>query len=230
MAIDVYLGLTEGEFRKVSPLPRKTAWMACHFSPNSTGISNLPRRLPEGSLLILDDSAPIQGHDPGRVRDELTLLLEAHRCGALLLDFQRSGADEIVRSLSEGLPCPVAVSSLYGTMTQGPVLLPPVPPFRLLEVHTLPWVGRELWLELSPEGCLVRLDEKGARTEPWWAEGELPFRHDPLKCHYRAELLSGIAIFRGHRTAEDLEELLKEAEGLGVTAALGLWQEFPGYA
>ena len=230
MAIDVYLGLTEGEFQKNTQLPRKIAWMACHFSPNSTGISNVPRRLPEGSLLVLDDSTPIQGHDPGRVREELAPLLEAYRCNALLLDFQRPGGEEMVRTLSEGLPSPVAVSPLYGMMTRGPVLLPPVPPFRLLVDHIRPWAGRELWLELSPEGCQLRLDEKGSQTQPWWPEGPLPFRHEALKCHYRTEVRSGIAFFRGHRTTEDLEELLEEAEGLGVTTALGLWQEFPRFA
>ncbi len=230
MAIDVYLGLTEGEFQKNTPLPRKIAWMACHFSPNSPGISNIPRRLPEGSLLILDDSAPIQGHEPERVREELTALLEAHRCSALLLDFQRPGAEEMVRTLCKGLPCPVAVSSLYGALTRGPVLLPPVHPFRHLEAHIKPWTGRELWLELSPEGCEVRLDKKGSYAGSWWPDGPLPFRHEALKCHYRTEVQPGIAVFRGCRTVEDLNELLVEAKRLGVTAALGLWQEFPGYA
>lgn len=230
MAIDVYLGLTEGEFRKISPLPRKSAWMACHFSANTAGISNVPRQLPEGCLLILDDSIPIQGHDPGRVREELALILEAHRCCALLLDFQRPGAEEMVGTLCGELPCPVAVSALYGALTQGPVLLPPVPPFRLLEEHIKPWAGRELWLELSPEGCQVRLYEQGAQMEPWWPEGPLPFRHSLLKCRYGTELRPGLAVFRGYRNAEDLEELLAEAEGFGVTTALGLWQEFPEYA
>ena len=230
MAIDVYLGLTEGEIRKNTTLPRKTAWMACHFSSNSNGISNVPRRLPQGSMLILDDSTPIQGHDPIQVRNDLKALLDAHGCSALLLDFQRQGAEEMVDALSEGLPCPVAVSSLYGAMTQGPVLLPPVPAFRLLREHIRPWAGREVWLELSPEGCQMQVDEKGARAEPWWPEGELPFFHERLHCHYRTELRTGIAVFRGCRTSEDLEELLAEAEGLGITTALGLWQEFPRFA
>ena len=230
MAIDVYLGLTEGEIRKNTALPRKTAWMACHFSSNSCGISNIPRQLPKGSLLILDDSTPIQGHDPSKVRDMLTELVETQGCTALLLDFQRQGADEMVTALYEGLPCPVAVSSPYGAMTQGPVLLPPVPTFRLLKEHIKLWAGRELWVELSPEGCEMRVDEKGAQVEPWWLEGELPFRHERLHCHYRTELRPGMAVFRGCRTAEDLDGLLAEAEGLGITTALGLWQEFPRFA
>ena len=230
MAIDVYLGLTEGEFRKISPLPRKTAWMACHFSPNSEGLSNFPRWLPEGSLLILDDSIPIQGHDPDRVREELAGVLKAHGCSTLLLDFQRPGGEDMVGRLSVGLPCPVAVSALYGSEARGPVLLPPVPPFRALQEHLAPWAGRELWLELSPEGCEVRLTAEGAELSPWWPEGPLPFRHEALKCRYRTLLRPGMALFRGHRTAGDLRELLEEAEGLGVTAALGLGQEFPDYA
>ena len=176
--------------------------------------------------MILDDSSPIQGHDPERIREELAALAEAHRVAAVLLDFQRPGAGEMVSVLSEGLPCPGAVSALYGMMTQGPVLLPPVPPFRLLGEHIRDWHGRELWLELSPEGSEVRLDEDGPHAEPWWPEGPLPFRHGALKCRYRTELLPGAAIFRGCRTAEDLDELLGEAERLGVTAALGLWAEF----
>ena len=46
MAIRPFLAMTAAEIRGTETLPPKTAWMACHFSPYSTGLSNLPKDLP----------------------------------------------------------------------------------------------------------------------------------------------------------------------------------------
>ena len=89
MAITRYLAMTAAEMRNISQFPEKIAWMACHFSPYSTGISNLPQTLPAGSLLILNDIIPFHGHDPQRIAHQLTDCLEQHNCAGVLLDFQR---------------------------------------------------------------------------------------------------------------------------------------------
>ena len=48
MAIGRYFAMTAAEIRGCSALPAGIAWMACHFSPYGTGLSNLPPELPEG--------------------------------------------------------------------------------------------------------------------------------------------------------------------------------------
>ena len=52
MAIRPFLAMTAAEIQGTETLPPKTAWMACHFSPYSTGLSNLPKALPPGLSLI----------------------------------------------------------------------------------------------------------------------------------------------------------------------------------
>ena len=70
MAIAPFLAMTGAEMRNNSVLPDKIAWMACHFSPYGTGLSNLPKNLPAGSLLMVDDITPPHGHDPHQARPE----------------------------------------------------------------------------------------------------------------------------------------------------------------
>ena len=71
MAIAPFLAMTGAEMRNNSFLPEKIAWMACHFSPYGLGLSNLPRSLPPGSLLMVDDITPIGKHDPSIILDQL---------------------------------------------------------------------------------------------------------------------------------------------------------------
>ena len=58
MAIRPFLAMTAAEIRGTETLPPKTAWMACHFSPYSTGLSNLPKALPPGSMICYDREFP----------------------------------------------------------------------------------------------------------------------------------------------------------------------------
>ena len=110
MAIRPFLAMTAAEIRGTETLPPKTAWMACHFSPYSTGLSNLPKALPPGSMVILDDITPIHGHDSETIAAQLRPRLDALKCSGVLLDFQRPGYEEaelLAGRLSEALPCPV---------------------------------------------------------------------------------------------------------------------------
>ena len=77
MAIRPFLAMTAAEIRGTETLPPKTAWMACHFSPYSTGLSNLPKALPPGSMVILDDITPIHGHDSETIAAQLRPRLDA---------------------------------------------------------------------------------------------------------------------------------------------------------
>ena len=228
MAINIYLAVSPAQLSEKNQFSNRIAWMACHFSASSAGLSDCPQWLPPGSLLILDDSSPIQGHDPERIRRELEDILSKFSCSALLLDFQRQGGEEMIAALA-ALPCPVAVTERYAHMTSGPVLLPPVPPYVLPGKHLKPWQGREIWLELAAENCEIRLTKAGARLSEECPEAAGRHHHKGLHCRYDIALGSEEAIFRLHRTPDDLLSLLQESEALGVTTAVGLMQEFPEF-
>ena len=223
MAIRLFLAMTAAEIRGNPALPSKIAWMACHFSPYCTGLSNLPKALKPGSVLTLDDVTPIFHHDPGQIAEQLRERVEALECAGVLLDFQRPGypeAAELAGILAETLPCPVAVSALYAQGLSCPVFLPPVPHHVPPEAYFAPWQGREIWLEaaLTSQGAAFASLPPG-QTFP---EG---FAEERLHCHYTVATESDAARFTLWRTAEDLDTLLAEAERYGVTTAVGLYQE-----
>ena len=231
MAMEPILAMTAAEMRNISDIPPRIAWMACHFSPYGLGLSNLPQRLPPGSLLILDDCIPPCRHDPELVAEQLTLCVERLECCGILLDFQRAGQEEtqvLAKHLASDLPCPVAVSESYGAELDCPVFLPPVPPSVLLEEHLFPWKGREIWLELGTEGETLTLTEDGCTVTP------LPcpdlhkngFTDETLYCHYIMDTNEKAARFTLWRTKEDIHNLLQQAKNCGVTHFVGLYQQW----
>ena len=231
MAIMPFLAMTAAEIAKKEALPEKLAWMACHFSPYGLGLSNLPRTLPPGSLLMVDDITPIRGHDFRIILDQLAERTEALNCSGILLDFQRPGSEEtaaLVAVLTQDLPCPVAVSHLYAGAGSFPVFLPPVPLSVPPEDHLAPWQGREIWLELALDGEEIIVTAEGAAFThlPYPSPSEMGFRDEALCCHYRCIQEEDSVKFLLWRTEEDLEKLMKKAEDSGITSAVGLYQEF----
>ena len=230
MALPLYLAMTAAEITAISPLPSRCAYLSCHFSPWSRGLSNCPASLPEGSLLILDDSSPLQGHDAFLAARQLGQMAEAFRCPGILLDFQRPPAEEslaFVKNLLPALPCPVGVSELYAGGLDCAVFLPPVPLDVPLHSCLIPWQGREIWLDASAESAAFTVDKDGCRITPL-PSGECPEdarKDERLHCRYTLELTEDAANFTLHRTREDVMDLLDAAEALGVTMAVGLWQE-----
>ena len=77
MTLPMHLAMTAAELACCDSLPSHPAWMACHFSPYGTGLSNLPEHLPEGALLILNDRTPVFGHDPQVICAQLHQIYEA---------------------------------------------------------------------------------------------------------------------------------------------------------
>ncbi len=230
MAMRPFLAMTGAEILGIDSFPANFGWMACHFSPYGVHASNLPGDLPPGALLILDDLTPICGHDPRVIAGQLRDCVEALECSAVLLDFQRTEypeTGEMARYLWESLPCPVGVSAAFGAATEGPVVLPPVAPDVPLRDALRGWEGREVWMELGMTGCTISVTKTGAVSAPLlhWEANEPCFSDDHLHCHYRMELKEEEAAFTLWRTGEDLLGLLQEAEGLGVTRAVGLYQE-----
>lgn len=229
MAIQPFLAMTAAEIRNFSPLPEKIGWMACHFSPYSLGLSNRPKRLPADSLLIVNDVTPIHGHEPGIVAAQLLEILEESHCCGVLLDFQRPNNPEALQMadfLFKDLPCPVAVSDLYAGSLSCPVFLSCLPHHVPLREHIAPWQGREIWLELAMNAEEILLTASGAAVTslPYVFE-EKGHVDKQLHCHYRIELPDDSARFTLWRTVGDVDALLEEAEALGITVAVGLYQE-----
>ena len=228
MGIPLYLAQTAAEFRGCGSLPDRVGWMACHFSPYGTGLSNLPETLPPGSLIIVNDRTPIHGHDPQEAARQLLELMDRLQPMGFLLDFQRPGCEAtavLARQLVQALPCPVCVSELYAKGSDCPVFLPPVPPDREIREYLRPWQDREIWLEAALGGITMTLTEKGCTCAPLEDHPDTGRQEDGLLCHYTIEADEAAAKFRLWRSREDLSALLTEAEKLGVKNAVGLWQE-----
>ncbi len=232
MATVQYLAMTGAEMGRTGNFPFPVAWMACHFSPYGLGLSNLPRQLPPGSIVMLDDITPIRGHDPRIIAEQLAACVEELGCCAVLLDFQRPGysqAEAFAQALTKALPCPVCVSSLYAGSLSCPVLVPPAPCHLSLEAHLAPWKGREIWLELSREAEQITLTDRGAAILPCPVPESEGFREEDMHCHYFIDCSETEARFTLWRTREDQTALLKEAEALGIPCAVGLYQEFSAF-
>ena len=230
MEIPLFLAMTAAEFLGAEVLPDYPAWMACHFSSYGTGISNLPKTLPPGAMLMLNDRTPICGHDPETVAESLCDAAQRLECRCILLDFQREGYEElrsVIGAVLKLAHCPVGVSSLYAAEFDCPVLVPPIPPHLLPEDAVAPWKGRELWLELSSEGTAIRITESGSQYTPLsdYRPAATAHREPELHCHYEITTTEDLILFRLSRTKEDQEALLNTVQKAGVTCALGLWQD-----
>lgn len=230
MAVKRYLAMTAAEFASAEQLPANIAWMACHFSPYGTGLSNLPPSLPPSSLLIVNDRIPFRGHDPQQIAEQLHLAVENLGCAGILLDFQKPGIGalaELAAHLVSSLPCPVAVSEEYADNPDGIVFLPPCPHHTHLQEYIAPWDGRQLWLDWAADAETITLTKDGSFIHPL-PLGELPEKghwDEKLHCHYSIENTADFSRFTLWRTKDDLENLAREAEELGVHTLVGLYQE-----
>lgn len=230
MGISLYLAMTAAEISACDSLPGKLAYMACHFSPYSTGLSNIPDALPPDSILILNDRTPICGHDPKLIAYQLSQAMEQLQCSGLLLDFQRPAKAEtesLCQQLTSQLSCQIGISAPYAVVSDGPVLLPPCPLDQHLEDHLAPWKQRPVWLEIAADSLQITADQNGSHftglhTPP---ELELPHQDTDLLCHYRIDISDSAAVFTLSRTKEDIPDLIQKAEALGVAQCFGLWQE-----
>lgn len=229
MSLPLYLALTAAEFDRCDSLPEKAAYMACHFSPYGTALSNLPRVLPEGSLLILNDRIPVCGHDPDAICKQLSDTVDNFKCDGVLLDFQRSGDPRtaaIANAVAASLPCPVAVTEAYAEGLSCPVFLSP--PLHLpLEQCISKWDQRKIWLELSLSMQTVTVTESGSQFGPLLPAEDFPqfFEAEKQCCRYYINVSETQIQFTLFQTPDCLKALIKKAEALGIARAVGLYQE-----
>lgn len=230
MAITPYLAITGAEMEALDEVPYNIAWMACHFSAYTTGLSNFPDYLPENSLLMVNDITPIYKHSPDVIVEQLTRAVTELHCSAVLLDFQREPCSQIqnlTQCLLDTLTCPIVVSEPLADDFQCPVLLPPCPPHRALEEHIEKWKDREIWLEAAKTACEILLTPSGAEFEEIWQATDITadFKDISLCCHYKTEVFPSYVKFTLWRTSEDLKHLLTHAQELGIAHSVGLYQE-----
>ena len=228
MEITRFLAMTGAEFALCREKPQNIAWMACHFSPYGTGLSNLPSALPKGSMLIVNDRIPICGHDPAVINRQIRQVVEEMECSCALLDFQRENeqTNEVIKAVLEGAGCPVGVSEGYARDFDCPVFVSPPPLDVPLESHLAPWDGREIWLEAALDARQFTVTEKGCTSLPLpysAPDGDLHKDVD-LCCSYRCDI-GDAAVFTLWRTPEDLENLLTQAQVLGIRRTVGLYQQ-----
>ena len=180
-------------------------------------------------MLILSDEFPWNNHCEDAIIQQLAQIVARRKCESVLLDFQRPGVDAVYalsRKLTDALPCPVGVSHLYARGLACPVFLPPIAPNMSVEKALAPWKGREIWLEAALEGCEITLTEDGSSVSPLpYPAMDSAHTDTRLHCRYRMTLEGRRAVFTLFRTREDLDSLLEESQSMGVSRAVGLWQE-----
>lgn len=230
MALPMFLAMTAAEMAASGTIAGRFAWMACHFSPYTQGLTNLPRELPAGSLLILDDRFPCQGHSADLITQQLMETVAQLGCDSVLLDFQRPPEPEamsIVSALSQSLPCPTAVSEAYARDLSCPVFLPPPPLHQPLQAHLAPWAGREIWLEAALCQEDMFITREGPSPVPIFPPEALDggFYSEELCCRYRTRTEADRITFTLFDTPESLRAKLEKAHSQGVTRAVGLYQQ-----
>lgn len=230
MGLPRYLAMTAAEFHSAAALPSHPGWMACHFSCYGLGLSNMPASLPEGAMIIVNDRTPVNMHDPEIILSQLQELTENCRPGCILLDFQRpdqAQTQKIAYRLCTQLSCPVGVSEAYAKDLECPVFLPPPPLHRPLKDHLKPWNGRQIWLESALLAQTVTVTEKGSIFAPAQLASlpEPHFTDEQLHCSYHIDCRPDAAVFTLLRDKIQTDTLLEEAESLGVTLAVGLYQQ-----
>lgn len=231
MSIPLYLAMTAADFS--SPLPERAAWMAVHFSVADRGISNVPASLPPGSLVILNDQIPWNGHSSGLICSGMVDLLLKTGAEGLLLDFERPALPEtreLVRSLAlccEAIGCPVAMPPAYLSRVPSAVFLPPLPCRVAPELPE----NREVWAELSPTALRAVIGAEGTALEeadPWSvlreAERHPVFREPELGCMYFSRARGTEVEINLFDTRETLMEKLCRYPQ--ITRAVGSYREW----
>ena len=228
MSFVLYLAMTAAELQQHSAPSFPIGWMACHFSPYGTGLSNIPRTLPPGSLLMVNDRTPVNGHDPGLIAAQLEETAHRLECNGIVLDFQRPH-ENLTQQIADAvcqLPFPVAIAPPYAANRECAVLLPPIPLDMQPEVYLSAWEGREIWLEMVTDDSCIRITKDGNQKLPPVAQA-LPYPHtdENMFCRYRIDVQSQHIDFHLCRDEGCLRALMEASEKWGIHRFVGLYQQ-----
>lgn len=226
MPFEFFLAQTPAEINHSLPRNGKKAWMACHFSSYGTGLSNLPKQLPKGSMLIVDDSVPVADHDPELVSSQLKEAVEILQCSRVLLDFQRPGESrtaDIAKAILQALSCPVGVSEIYAGDLNCSVFLPPLPLHIPLEQYLAQWQDRPIWLEVMQDCIRYSITKDGCNAAACTATGPFPHFDEKAFCRYRTEVTESAVYFTLCRKLSELTLLGQEER---IECLVGLYQDF----
>ena len=187
------------------------------------------RPVPHSAFLILEDfQIPPAGVLPV-VTDHFPLdrpwLLDLCRGrDAVLLDFEEPPSAD-TRKLIRELPCPAAAPPGYAD--KGPVFLTPAPLHVPPEKYLFQWKGREIWLEAALQKQVVTITAEGCTVFPPCTNPDLEdgFFSEELCCRFSQNFSENRAVFTFFDTPETLKIKLARAAELGVTRAVGLFQE-----
>ena len=226
MDIKCYIAMTEAEIYSAPKLPQHTAWMACHFSPYGTGLTNLPRRLPENAMVILNDRIPPSGHDMVEIADTLNSI----NCNCYLLDFQipkKKETEILVQYLSSQLRKPAAVSEYYSHCTNGPILAGLSPHRKVSDIihdHS----DREIWLELTTDIQMLSVysdhtESISMNTGKQWKKY---IAWDGICSRYHIELFDDHVDYYFSRTIPQIKQHLSQIDQTKITKAIALYQQF----
>ena len=232
MDFSIYLAFLPAQWNIMQTLQDKAAWLGCRLSSYGEGITGLPSALPAGSMLILTDETPPQGHDPERIAMELNNAATNLGAERILLDFQRDGLKEnyhIAEKILTQAAIPVGITELYAKPFDCPVLLSPPPLWTPLEKKAGLWGGRELWLEAVTESAVVTVTQTGSRyetTEQIFPETSQLY--EGLCLRYGVKRRNKEMLFYLKRDKEMVFLLLEKAKKLGFTTGVGSFSELVG--
>ena len=226
MSLRLYLAMTEAEIRRAPVLPRNLAYMACHFSPYGTGLVNIPERLPPGSILIINDRVPVLAHNPEQIAKQLSDTVRRLRVFGVLMDLQipdNPRTAQIVKNVTDALPCPVGVSESYAVDSCAIFGAPPI--HQALTEYTKSKGSRPLWLEAFQETAFFKVTSSGCTISQGEKISGKCFFDDILQCKYQYVIQKDQALFHLTRASEDIPGYLRKAEALGIEIAVGLYQQ-----
>ena len=201
MGLPLYLAMTTGEIR---PVPHPA------FLILEAGQMPAP-----GVLPVITDNFSLD-------RQFLSEVCQGQE--AVLLDFEQPPTAD-VRRLIQGLPCPAAAPPGYSDT--GPVFLPPTPLHIPLERYLAPWKGREIWLDAALQKQTVTVTAKGVTVSVPCTNHDLTdgFYSEILHCRFIQNYTENKAVFTLFDTPDTLRMKLDHASRLGVSRAVGLFQE-----
>ena len=204
MVLPLYLAMTVSEFR---PVPYSALLMLDGME--------LP---PDGVLPVVTDRFPPDGQALSRL---------CHGREAVLLDFEHPPTPA-VRDMVKSLSCPCAAPPGYG---DGLVFLPPAPLHVPLAQYLAPYRSRKIWLEAALQRQAVTVTADGVTIGPPLPNHSFEggFYDEKLCCRFTQEFTEDTAVFTLFDTPETLVSKLDHAAALGVTRAVGLYQELGRY-